>query len=184
VNVGKSLAFVLLNARSLRNKIRTLECMCKDLSYDVIAVTETWFCRDDLALLNPITKLYDFASFERPHRGGGGVLLLVKKGIVVRHLPDLAGDCECAWIELVCKPVNVRVGVFYRAPDAGPEALDAIENIVAQGVAFPGFSVILGDFNFPGISWFGDDEVNGSNVSERSFVAMCDQLSLDQVPSV
>jgi hypothetical protein len=174
---------VLFNARSLRNKIRDLEAMCKDLMYDVIAVTETWFCRDDLALLNPITKLYDFASFEREHRGGGGVLLLVRKGIEVRHLPDLAGDCECAWFELVCMQHSVRIGVFYRAPDAGDVTLEAMEDVLSRGIAFPGSSVVVGDFNFPGISWFGADNVTGSSAMERRFVALCEQLSLDQLVS-
>jgi hypothetical protein len=182
---SRSLNCVQFNARSVRNKIRALECLCKDQSYDVIAITETWFCRDDLALLNPITKLYNFVSFEREHRGGGGVLLLVKKGIAIRHLPDIAdGDCESAWIELVCKPGNVRVGVFYRPPDAGIETLEAIENVISQGVSFPGISLVLGDFNFPGISWFGAaDTVTGSNVAERRFVALCEELSLDQLVS-
>jgi hypothetical protein len=176
---------VMFNVRSLRNKMRTLECMCKDLTYDVIAITETWFCHENLPLLNPLTKFYQFASFERAHRGGGGVLLLVRKGITVRHLPDMAGACECAWVELVCKGVNVRIGVFYRAPDAGLEEFEAIESVMSDGVtAFPGTSVVLGDFNLPGIVWFGDDDnVIGSNAMERRFVALCDQLSLEQVVS-
>jgi hypothetical protein len=172
---------VLFNARSLRNKLRTLEALCKAVQYDIIAITETWFCREDLSLINPITKFYQVISFERARRGGGGVLLLARKGLPLRHMPDMpGGDCECAWVEVVCKPVNVRFAVFYRPPEADEEVLLAINEKPTAGASFSGVSVVTGDFNFPGIRWFDEETVTGSTALERRFVAQCEELSLEQ----
>ena len=76
---SKCLNFVSLNIRSLKNKTTSLFDYIVSQNIDVLALTETWLCCGDNAVLNDLLPPgYDIRHVDRERRGGG-VALIYKK---------------------------------------------------------------------------------------------------------
>ena len=125
-NKKKSLGIFHTNICSLQKNVDSLEDLLHDLDYsfDVIALTETWYKKET-------EGLYDFPGYSPEHiyqtnkASGTGATLFLKKGIEYKPRPDLT-KCEeyleCLFVEITGNvfnsPSNILVGVVYRPPNS------------------------------------------------------------------
>ena len=89
-------------------------------------------------------------------RGGGGVFIAVREGLVAEHLTEFDSECELAWIKIHLQSKNVLiVGVFYRPPDDNITSLHELKDSISKVYSkYPRAKIFLGgDFNLPGINW-------------------------------
>ena len=160
------------NANSIKGKRAELQELLNYTQCDVVLVSETKLPSDsekkkskkayDPAEILP--KNYD-GSIHRPRNlDGGGVMVIVRKGIVCEEVSLKAGkegEIVCAKISIAKSP-PVYVCAYYRPPGDTENALDSLnlameelEEIVEKN---PRTCVIVGgDFNAPGINWTDND---------------------------
>jgi len=136
---------VLLNARSLRNKMPQFRAWVAASSYSAIAITETWLDTGRDFLGEYHLPGYAMFSKERVGRRGGGVLLYVRT-----HLSAIEVRTESPH-EFVgadlrgCNP-SLRIVVAYRPPHLSRESDESLYRDLAR-VVQDGATVLVGDFN-------------------------------------
>ena len=150
---GCSLAIMCHNIRSAKGPgIELLEAEIRrwGIEWDVIGLTETWLDKES-------EKGFSVQGFEglcasRQKKGGGGVALLIKEGLVYKERPDLnifkEGIIETVFAELVGtgSQKNDIVGIIYRPPNADlkqfneeiAKVLERVQNVNTY---------LMGDFN-------------------------------------
>ena len=83
---GDQLKCVLINARSLKNKLPKLYELLYSCSVDCVFITETWLNNNITSgLLDPDNK-YEVMRNDRLQLSGGGVCAIVKKCLHTRHI--------------------------------------------------------------------------------------------------
>ena len=115
----ETMSFIHLNIRSIKangNEFNSyLETL--DLSFDCIALTETWLKHDSD---NTYTLSgYKAVNRTRKNRQGGGVSILLKEGIsykIKENLCIMNNYIECVFIEARMSK-KVLIGTIYRPPD-------------------------------------------------------------------
>ena len=151
---------LLLNARSLCNKLSEFNTLIYTANPSLIAVTESWL-NDSVhdALLDPV-NIYNIFRHDRKSRGGGVCLLLEKKikCIEIATVLDVVG-IELLCIDIINSHVLTRIILCYRSTSMAHESLDnnmkfirCLEKLTAVNHCV----ILLGDFNLPGISWNAD----------------------------
>ncbi len=145
----------MTNARSVLNKKDELEYFVKQNHIDIIGVTETWATNMilDSEMSTENFSLYRHDRDKVRSAKGGGVLLYVNELLSVLPDEDLNSDeCESLWLRLYTgKNKFTIIGICYKSPTA---SLDEVGKLFEQIKKASNFqSVILGDFNYPGINW-------------------------------
>ena len=145
---------LVLNARSIRNKVFDLQALLLTDCVDIIALTETWL--DDYFLDSEL-HLNDYNIFrkDRSNRCGGGVLLAIKDQISCIHRTDLETESEMLALEIHPNPTcSILLAVFYRPPNADESFLADFRYFLDKysGTGLTNL-VVVGDFNFPNIDW-------------------------------
>ncbi|PKU46235.1 hypothetical protein llap_3459 [Limosa lapponica baueri] len=141
------------------NKQKEVEATALLESYDIVAITETWW--DESHDWSVAIEGYKLFRRDRQGRRGGGFALYVKEWIESEGMSlkaSLASDerVESLWVRIKGQ-ANVRdtvVGVYYRPPDQDGEVDEAFYNqlqVTLQSQAL----VLVGDFNHPDICWRG-----------------------------
>ena len=89
------------SARCLSNKQDELETVMNLKSYDLVAITETWW--DDSHNWNTTTDGYRLFRRDRRGRKGGGVVLYVKEWIDCEELPlrNSQEQVESLWVRKI-----------------------------------------------------------------------------------
>ena len=83
---SKCLNFVSLNNQSLKNKTTSLFDFIVSQNIDVLALTETWLCSGDNAVLNELFPPgYDIRHVDRERRSGGVALIYKKIHFILKH---------------------------------------------------------------------------------------------------
>ena len=110
----------LLNARSLKNKLRDLHCNFNANNPDIVCITETWLNQSipDSVILNG--KNFSIFHEDRPNnREGGGVCILVNNA-TVKAVPVLISakfeSLELVSVDVVSASSSFRLFVIYRPP--------------------------------------------------------------------
>ena len=147
---------LVLNARSLRNKIFDLQALLLVDVFDVVAVTETWLDSNfgDHELL-----MDDFNIFrkDRHIQRGGGVLLAVRNHLPCTRRFDLEVEAEMLALEIcLTHKIRVVVAVFYRSPNSDADTFlfqlrQFLDKYSRTGLLN---LIVTGDFNFPNIDWY------------------------------
>ena len=157
---------ILINARSICNKIELLKVFVDHYRPHVLVVTESW---GRAALLDSLLTPRNYVLFrkDRFDRSGGGVFLLIRKELYPTpffppgHSDDMFEDSVWSSIKLPnCK--SLLFGCIYRSPTtscSNDSRLGACFNYV-HDLKFD-YCLIAGDFNCPGINW---DSMSGSLV--------------------
>ena len=119
----KSLRCLLLNARSLRNKVLDLQVLLLEDYFPVIAITGTWL---ESSFMDFELGLNDYCVHrkDRQDRRGGGVLLAVHADLLSIRTRDLEynDNIETIMVESCQKSKdNVLFEVCYRPPSADVE---------------------------------------------------------------
>ncbi|PKU34849.1 mitochondrial fission process protein 1 [Limosa lapponica baueri] len=142
------------NAGSMGNKQEELEATLLLKSYDLVAITETWWdeSHDWRVAINSCRL------FRRDRRGrrGGGVALYIKKWLECGELSlkNSHKQVESLWVRIRIRgnKGNLVVGVYYRPPDHG-EPIDEVFLLQLQEALHSQALVLLGHFNHPDICW-------------------------------
>ena len=155
------------NARSINKKINELRIMTCDLKPDIIAITETW---TNQSITNDYLKILNYSLVARSDRAdtnegrGGGILIYAKSNLNVYHQPndsDFNQLCEVQVKDRQGNPISIYI--VYRSPNSSEANNEKLANVL-HTVKHP--SLLVGDFNFPGISW----ETLSSNKEGQSFL--------------
>ena len=110
---------VLLNARSLRNKLSELHALLKCSRPEILIVTESWLDSSVSDGVVDPTGAYTIYRHDRMSRVGGGVLALVSNHFhsYQIHVPKCFNRCELECFELVTDLSTFRIIVLYHPPD-------------------------------------------------------------------
>ena len=142
------------NAHSMGNKQEELEAIVLLESYDLIAITETWW--DESHDWNVALDGYGLFRRDRRERRGRGVALYVKKTLQSEELSlkNSHEQVESLWVRIGERgnKGNLVVGVYYRPPDQ-EELIDEAFFLQLQEASRSQALVLLGDFNHPDICW-------------------------------
>ncbi|PFX28347.1 LINE-1 retrotransposable element ORF2 protein [Stylophora pistillata] len=171
---------LLLNTRSVCNKIFDLKTLLLTDPFDIVVLTETWLNNDfdDREL-----RLEDYNIFRRDrcHQRGGGLLLAIKSDQHCVRRYDLEVNTEMLVFELrISNSRCLLFAVFYRPPDIGESFLEEfkrfLNNVSTTGIAD---IVITGDFNFPSVDWSTGSPTTADSLTE-TFCEMHDDYFLIQ----
>ena len=158
------LKFISLNINSIRGKNMDLLAFLDVHNPHIVAIQET---KIDSSIAT--SKLFPETCSNNIFRKdrnlhGGGVMLLIHKGIPHMPLSELENDSESVWVKLFANKTSHYVASWYRPPGGSSEdylfgdQLDQITN-KHKGNKFPSVH-FLGDFNFKDIAW--PDRLNNS----------------------
>ena len=151
---------LLLNARSLCNKIEDLQATIHTNHKDVhlIAVTETWFSAEKPATAYPLPGYHQF-HHDRANRIGGGVALYVRDDLnatLCMFESNIPQNIEIIWVKLkssvsLTLKDDILVCVTYcppRSPHQDELSTYIIDIVDTVRVQFDNISLlIMGDFN-------------------------------------
>ena len=121
------ISFLLVNIRSLRNKINSAKLFIQvDKSKpDVILITETWL--DNSTEEVKIPGYRSIARRDRPgDKSGGGVDVFVRDDFFNVGLFAVSETSERSWVTLHTTTGPILVGVWYRPPDEAREELQTL----------------------------------------------------------
>ncbi|GAB0207400.1 mitochondrial enolase superfamily member 1 [Grus japonensis] len=143
---------IYTNARSMGNKQEELEAIVQQDSYDLVAITETWW--DDSHDWSAAMDGYKLFRRDRHGRRGGGVALYVRECFDCIELDDCDDKVECLWVRMRGKAnkADILLGVCYRPPNQDEEADEAFYKRLAE-VSQSLALVLMGDFSLPDVCW-------------------------------
>ena len=147
---------VMLNVRSLRNKVVEIENEFN--GFDVICLCETWldqYTPDVLLNIdNYVMFRLDRSSNVTSGKRGGGICIYVKDKFsdyisVLNELLNINDDIEQLWLQLACPNVkNKCIGCVYRPPKGSiPNCLSNLEKSLDHLNNFNSEIILTGDFN-------------------------------------
>ena len=118
---GAQLKCIHTNACSMDNKQEELEAIVQQASYDLVAITETWWDRShDWSVAMDGYKLF---RKDRQGRKGSGMALYVRECFDVTEL--MAGDdkVESLWVKIRGRvdKADILVGVYDKPPNQDEE---------------------------------------------------------------
>ena len=104
---------VYTNARSMGNKQEELEAIVQQASYDLVAITETWW--DHSHDWSAAMDGYKLFRKDRQGRRGGGVAPYVKECIEVTELMTGDDKVESLWVKIRGRAdkADILVGICY-----------------------------------------------------------------------
>ena len=169
---------VLLNARSIVNKLHDLDNLLSTSNLGLICITETWLnpSINDSLLCNG----HNYSIFRKDRTShGGGVCLIVSndcfKAVQV-SIPDRYSHLEIVVIDICnCAANKCRVFLCYRPPsnDYNIDALrysmelcECIELLQPLNATV----LVCGDFNLPKVNWSNIDMSSGSKATCSSIL--------------
>ena len=123
----------LTNACSMGNKQKRLEAIERQASYDLVAITETWWehSHDWSAAMDG----YKLFRKDSKGRRGGGVALYVKECFEVIELMTGDNKVESLWVKIRGRAdkADILVGICYRPPNQGEETDEEIARPCPHG---------------------------------------------------
>jgi len=147
------------DARSMGNKQDELEAIVLLESYNLIAITETWW--DESHDWNVALDVYWLFRRDRRRRRGGGIALYIKKTLQSEELSlkNNHQQVKSLWVGIGERgnKGNLVVGVYYRPPDQ-EELTDDAFFLQLQETLHSQALVLRGDFNHPDICWKSNTE--------------------------
>ena len=120
---------LVLNARSLRNKVLDLQALLLVDIFDVVAITETWLDSNfgDHELLMDGFNIF---RKDRHIQRGGGVLLAVRNHLPCSRRFDLEVEVEMLALEIcLTHKIRVVVAAFYRSPNSDRHFFVSVKTI-------------------------------------------------------
>jgi len=168
---------VMLNARSLRNKITDLHECIDRLKPEFFFICETWFSSDITNSMIVPNDMYHVVRFDREGKSGGGVCALISKmyNIIPVSTPD---NVEIVAFDVVCPSCKFRFVVCYRPPYYDPTALRYLDKLIEclDQLCNINYTIfIIGDFNMPDVCW-SDFSFKGNHATYNNIMLdfICD----------
>ena len=157
------ITFMVANCDGVTGKKATLENMLTSLQPDIFLAVESKLDNSiyDAEFLPQPYRDFPPARKDRK-RGGGGVFIAVREGIVAEHLTEFDSNCEISWVKVQLQNNNYMIiGVYYRPPNATIDSLYELYNSISKiKEKYPRAKIFLGgDFNLPGIDWESNSHI-------------------------
>lgn len=196
-NLLNNLSIYYQNARGLRSKTTLFYRNVCATNYDIIVITETWLLDSVLD-----AELFDsrYVVFRRDRNytitrqsRGGGVLIAVRRDLVVIPNPDYHSTAEDLWISLSCSnktrsPGNLHLCVLYLCNEnLGRTFSQQLHNFmstldsVIMNNPHDNY-LILGDFNMSNINWIktssSDCHFEPRNYSTSDEIFLVDEINM------
>ena len=154
-----SLNGLLVNARSIKNKVQQLHAILNLNSIDFVAITETWL-NDSVETAEIFDSSYQVYRKDRSDRRGGGILLAFKNHLKVSSRYDLCSACEdhneILVVDIICAKLG-KIGLIlcYRPPsDLSDSFMTNLKTTLYQcAEANLSHICLLGDLNMPRVDW-------------------------------
>ena len=149
---------VLINARSICNKLSEFHHLIYSNTYDLIFVCESWLTPNwPNGIIDPL-HLFNIVRCDRSVRSGGGVCILIRKSLHYAEITTNSkfNSLELCGIDIVSKHARCRFICVYRPPGYGKDSIDYARLIAEYINTFTMCKhpvIILGDFNLPHIDW-------------------------------
>ena len=165
---------IVLNSRSVKSDSKKLDLeylIHSQSSLPIVCITETWLRPNDPNTYLPLSKLFVVHRVDRASGRGGGVAILIPKGLnsyVISRHSLLPNDFEAIWVRLVFVKKSIDISVVYRPPQASVQSTESLLTFLGSNFSPTTPCVIVGDFNFPNINW--------SNLSSKSTLKGEDKL--------
>ncbi|XP_068703977.1 uncharacterized protein [Montipora foliosa] len=148
------LSLMLLNARSLVNKLVDFQASIYANSENIVIVFETWLTS---AILDHEILPSGYVVYRRDRgndKRGGRVLIAIKNDVASARRTDLESNCELVVMEVNPSRGNkFLVSGLYRPPSTKGEYLLAFKDFLANADRGSTPLYVYGDFNFPDINW-------------------------------
>ena len=153
--------------------------------------TESWLTPNHLdSEFSP--KYLGFTPFRRDRESGtsgGGIFVLVKDTFIASEQKQLKTDCEIVWVKIemtTTKPLYVAA--YYKPKDGDSKSAIELKRSLELADSLKGNIWLLGDFNYPKLSWNQDHVPSmktGSSFPKHyeDFVNLLDDFSLVQMVS-
>jgi hypothetical protein len=164
-----------LNAQSVVKKVDELQCVASMMKPDIILVTESW-CHGEISNAFLSIDRYEIQPDLKMDREdtaggrGGGLLVYGKSGLTILKLDkevELQQSC-------VFKVSDVTFYLIYRSPNAPPQAMAALTELVKK---VKKDSILIEDFNFPDIDW----DTGETSMRTREFKEAVDDALREQM---
>ena len=173
------------NIRGTKSKTDDIRNSVLGNNYDLICLSETWL-NDDIHSSELFDDRYCVYRRDRCSRFkerfgkgyGGGVLVAVRKDIIVETRPGWHTSVEDIWLCLKFKKFFLNICLVY-LPSYIPEDLfctfiDNTESILLQ-TNITHSTLLLGDFNLPNISWSNNNSFSfDSSGGDSKYRHFCD----------
>nr|XP_047123803.1 uncharacterized protein LOC124806737 [Hydra vulgaris] len=174
MNNIEKISCMYLNATSLDNKFDEFKLVVATYNPKIISITETWFKP------NSLCNLEGYCLYKKDRCDGcrgGGVCIYIDAKITSYELNDNAftlSQIEHVWAVIQFGNDKYLIGCIYRPYDFTD--MTDIKNVFKNAREYvdqKGFKdlIIVGDFNFPGISWSNGsiNSIKGSSDIEHVF---------------
>jgi hypothetical protein len=125
---------VVVNCRSVKNKVADFHHLIGSTDADVVIGTESWLS-NEIADTEIFPKSYAIYRKDRTARTGGGVFIAVKDEFVSRAeiFPD--NDLESVWCSIKCSTKRIFICSYYRPPDANINSVLELERQVKHFIS-------------------------------------------------
>jgi hypothetical protein len=142
------------NSNGIRGKIRELQDFLVEYEIDLVLLSET-----HLKPSHPLkVRNFNAVRWDRPNRQGGGVAVLVKRGIAFSTPQVGARSLEVAAVTIPIGNRNLRVVAGYKPP---PDALDPSDITSLLDGTDP--VILAGDLNTKHLAW-GSTSCNAAGI--------------------
>ena len=148
--------FVMLNARSINNKLPDLYNLLYSRAYDVIIIGESWLRNSTPdGLIDPNNQYTCIRCDRQSVSSGGGVCVFVSKvyTVAVIDLADIYPELEICCFDLTLESCRCRVLAVYRSPSCDSSHMSRLLECLCKFSDVGYHCIIAGDLNCPGVDW-------------------------------
>jgi len=174
-----SLKCLFANIRSIRSKIDELRHLAEETKADLILLTETW---TNPEMGDAEISIEGFSIINRSDRGdtgggrGGGIISYVRTGVQVTEVAskfDLF--CQGRMMQITCQQMKLNIVNIYRPPSTSQDNITRLSDAIRE-IKAP--TIIVGDFNFPEISW---NTMTTTSIRSQEFIEAIQDVFLSQM---
>jgi len=145
---------LLINARSISNKIAELEFLVNQYKPDIIMINETWLNNNNTICPElTIMGKYEIVLANRTASRGGGALILITKEISFQEIfSGTKFQCELNHIKLLIGIKTIHLINIYRPPNCLLKNTKNLLNHLSKLTESDNL-IYCGDFNIRNIDW-------------------------------
>ncbi|CAH8292204.1 unnamed protein product [Schistosoma rodhaini] len=149
------LTLMLINARSIQNKMTQLRALLLLHNPSLVLITESWLSSDITDTYLQIDT-YELFRCDRVTKKGGGCLIYASKNMRTEIFSDhiLSKVPDSMWLTVHTLECKILIGCIYGAPNT-PSLTDTIisESFAKAASLDFAYKIVCGDFNLPTINW-------------------------------
>ena len=147
---------LLINIRSVYNKLMELSMLINEQNANIMCLTETWLI--DEVPIDLSFNRYIFFKSNRKNKRSGGCAVLLDQNFNSKFIYQLdLTEIQILIVDII-SPFNLRIFCIYRSPHSTLIQTqimnDVFEKFYVQKI------LIVGDFNVPSINWQGLESMN------------------------